>query len=596
MTSAAPRLSPAKAWLRALELTSDIAKRPARILPVAIEELAGQFADAPALIGERETLTYRTLVERANRYARWAQRHKVARGERVCIVMPNRPEYLAIWLGLTRAGGVVALVNTNLVGPALAHSINVVGGRRIIAAAELVEAVRAARPHLEAEAEIWSHGDGGSDLARIDQAVEELSGEPLAEHERPPLTVADPALCIYTSGTTGLPKAANVNHFRVMMWSNWFAGMMGTTPSDRIYDCLPMYHSIGGIAAPGALLVAGGGVVVREKFSARQFFDDVRRHDCTIVQYIGEICRYLVNTPAQPRESEHRIRLACGNGLRPDVWEPFRRRFAIPQILEFYAATEGNVTLFNCEEQPGAIGRIPPFLAHRFPTALVRHDVATGEPARDALGSCIRCAPDEVGEAIGKIRDDSADLTGRFEGYTSRADSERKTLRDAFEPGDAWFRTGDLMRKDRRGFFYFVDRIGDTFRWKGENVATGEVEEAIMRFPGIVEATVYGVAIPGTEGRAGMATLACDGVPDLPALRRHLADSLPSYARPLFLRLRREIEVTSTFKHKKADLAREGYDPSIAGDPIYFDDPEHQAFVRVDAALRERIDRGQMRL
>jgi len=343
------------------------------------------------------------------------------------------------------------------------------------------------------------------------------------------------------------------------------------------------------------VLVTGGCVVIREKFSATQFWDEVRRFDCTLVQYIGEVCRYLVCTPPRASESSHRVRLACGNGLRPDVWEAFKVRFRIPQILEFYAATEGNVALFNYEEKVGAIGRIPPFLAHRFPTNLIRLD-AQNEPVRDERGLCILCRANEIGEAVGRIRSASADLTGRFEGYSSRDDTERKILRDVIEAGDAWFRTSDLMRRDEKGYFYFVDRIGDTFRRKGENVATSEVAEVMMSFPGIAEATVYGVAIPETDGRAGMAALVCEGDLDLAGLRRHLSDRLPAYARPLFLRLCRQIEVTATFKHRKTELAREGYGQSVIADPIYFDDPERQAFVLLNDDLRIRINQHEFKL
>ena len=294
----------------------------------------------------------------------------------------------------------------------------------------------------------------------------------------------DRALYIYTSGTTGLPKAANVSHFRLMQWSHWFAGMMDTRPNDRMYNCLPMYHSIGGVVAIGAPLVNGGSVVIRERFSASHFWDDVVEWNCTLFQYIGELCRYLVNSPPHPREAEHRLRLCCGNGLRPDVWEEFKRRFRIPQILEFYAATEGNFSLYNCEGKPGAIGRIPSFLAHRFPMALVKFDIETGEPIRNEEGFCIRCSANEVGEAIGKILDGGSSPGSRFEGYTDKEASDRKILRNVFMNGDAWFRTGDLMRRDENGYFYFVDRVGDTFRWKGENVSTTEVADDDLRVPG----------------------------------------------------------------------------------------------------------------
>jgi fatty-acyl-CoA synthase len=337
-------------------------------------------------------------------------------------------------------------------------------------------------------------------------------------------------------------------------------------------------------------------VVIREKFSARQFWDDVTRWDCTLVQYIGELCRYLVNAAPHPREAEHRIRLCCGNGLRTNVWNEFKSRFRIPQILEFYAATEGNMSLYNVDGKPGAIGRIPSYLVHRFPAALVKVDIETGQPLRDERGFCIRCAPNEVGQAIGRIGKGVSGAGGRFDGYTSQAETEKKILRDVFEARDAWFATGDLMRKDEQGYFYFVDRLGDTFRWKGENVATSEVAEAITAFPAISEANVYGVSIPETEGRAGMAALVLEGELDLAAFRSHLIDRLPPYARPLFLRVRAAMEVTATFKHTKAGLAAESYDPSRTEDRLYFDHPAQQAFVPLDESLYEEIQGGLVRV
>ena len=445
-------------------------------------------------------------------------------------------------------------------------------------------------------ATVWADGGGHDGVLRIDRDIERRTGEALSLAERRPLTIEDRALYIYTSGTTGLPKAANVSHYRLMQWSHWFAGMMDTRASDRMYNCLPMYHSVGGVLASGAVLVGGGSVVIREKFSARQFWHEVIRWECTLFQYIGELCRYLLQTESDPHETEHRIRMCCGNGLRPDVWTEFKRRFRIPQILEFYAATEGNVSMFNVEGEPGAVGRIPSFLAHRFPATLVKFDNDRDEPARDAQGWCIRCAPNEVGEAIGRILTDPSSSGGRFEGYTSEEASEKKILRNVFEPGDVWFRTGDLLRKDERGYFYFVDRVGDTFRWKGENVSTMEVAETIAACSGVVEAVVYGVTIPRTEGRAGMAAVVIAEALDLAALRTHLITRLPDYARPLFLRIRSEMEVTATFKHVKSDLVRQGYDPAATPDAIYFNDPERQAFVRLDKALYERIQTGQLRL
>jgi fatty-acyl-CoA synthase len=588
-------ISAAKAWSRALEMTAPIGRNRDRVFSTVVEEASVRFGDTPALLSDRESLTYRALAERANRYARWALGHGLEKGEVVCLLMPNRPEYIAIWLGITSVGAVVALLNTNLSGPSLAHCIEIVSPKHVIVAAGFADPLATALPHLTAAPKIWIHGASDASFQRIDLDIEQHSAERLTRAERRPLTVEDRALYIYTSGTTGLPKAANVSHARVMQWSHWFAGMMGARPTDRMYNCLPMYHSVGGVLAPGAVLAVGGSVVIHERFSASQFWSDVIRWDCTLLQYIGELCRYLLQASPSPHETGHRIRMACGNGLAPEVWDGFKDRFRIPQILEFYAATEGGVSLFNIEGKCGAIGYIPAYLAHRFSPALVLFDVEKGEPARNERGFCIRCAPNEIGEVIGKTVDDPSNVGSRFEGYTSREASDERLLRDVFEPGDFWVRTGDLMRKDEKGFFYFVDRIGDTFRWKGENVATSEVAEAICSFPGVKHANVYGVAIPATEGRAGMATLVTEHRLDLSGFREYLINRLPHYARPLFLRIRNEMDVTGTFKYTKTDFVREGYDPAATDDVLYFNHPQQQAFVRLDKTLYDRIQVGEIR-
>jgi fatty-acyl-CoA synthase len=585
-----------KGALRTLKKVKPVVEQPDHVLPVVIEGVAHQFNDAPALLSDRERFTYRELAARANRYARWALENGVRKGDTVCLLMPNRPEYMAIWLGVTRVGGVMALLNTNLAGRSLAHCINLVEPRHIIVAAELWPALAGAQPHLAANARIWLHGEGAGDFPRIDGAVGALPGDALSPSERRPLNIEDRALYIYTSGTTGLPKAANVNHYRLMLASHAFSGVMDTRAEDRMYDCLPMYHTAGGVVATGAVLINGGSVVIRERFSAHEFWDDVVRWECTLFQYIGELCRYLVNSPPHPKEREHRLRLACGNGLRPDIWAQFQRRFRIPQIIEFYGATEGNVTMFNFDGKEGAVGRIPWFVAHRFPTKVVRFDVETQQPVRDERGLCIECAIGEPGEVIGKILKDPSKPGARFEGYATQAETDRKILRDVFEKGDVWFRTGDLMRKDADGYFFFVDRIGDTFRWKGENVSTTEVEEAIGQFPDALETNVYGVEIPGRDGRAGMAAIVAKEHFNLTAFRDHLVDRLPEYARPAFVRLRNEIDVTATFKQKKIDLVKEGFDPAASSDPIYFNDPATNAFVLLDDALYQRIRAGGTRL
>ena len=589
--------SAANAWVLALELTAPIGREPARTFPIVIEELSQRFGEAPALLSDIESLTYRALFDRSNRYARWALAHGVRKGDTVCLLMPSRPEFMAIWVGICRAGGVVALLNSHLVGRSLAHCIDAATPRHIIVARELLDAYSSATSHLSTSAVAWCHGESIAGMLDITQTIEGLSGEPLGHAERIEVTIDDRALYVYTSGTTGLPKAAIITHFRLMNWTHWFAGMMETRPTDRMYNCLPMYHSVGGAVATGAVLVNGGSVVVRENFSARTFWEDIRRNDCTIFQYIGEMCRYLLNThPPEPAGLATKIRLCCGNGLRGDIWKSFQQRFGIPKILEFYAATEGNITLFNIEGRAGAVGRIPPFLAHRTRLTLVRFDVETGMPLRDIRGRCIRCRPNEIGEVIGYISEAKDDRGARFDGYTALPETKRKILRDVFELGDTWFRSGDLMRRDEAGFFYFVDRIGDTFRWKGENVATSEVAEVIMSFPGVTDANVYGIEIPSTDGRAGIAEIVSAGPIDLAAFRAHVLGQLPHYALPLVLRLRSEIDITSTFKHRKPARSSDSYDPEVCPDPLYLHDAERGAYVTLDRTLFARLRAGGIRL
>lgn len=584
------------AWIRALAKTGALAKSPSVTFPALIDDLADEFGESPALLSASGSLTYRALAERSNQYARWALANDLRPGEVVGLLMPNCPEYVAIWLGITHVGGVVALINTNLTGDALAHSIEIVAAKHVIVDAALACAAENVLTRDPLGVRCWVHGAGRSPgFPRIDLELNQYSGGRLDRAEQRPRSVTDRALHIYTSGTTGLPKAANISHFRILEWSFWFAGMMDTSKADRMYNCLPMYHGTGGVVAIGAILVNGGSVMIRPTFSASRFWDDVVTNDCTLFQYIGELCRYLVNSPSHPRETEHHIRLCCGNGLQPDIWEAFQRRFRIPQILEFYASTEGNVSLYNCEGKPGAIGRVPPFLSHRFPVALIRCG-DSGEPVRDSTGFCIRCAPDEVGEAIGEIVRRDGPHVSQFEGYTDAEASDTKILRDVFSNGDVWYRTGDLMRKDTAGFFYFVDRVGDTFRWKGENVSAAQVAQAICACPGVRQAVVYGVAVPGTDGRAGMAAMVVDAHFSLMEFRQHLAASLPGYARPVFVRIGKALQMTGTFKPTKEQLIREGYDPGQTDDAIYFDDRTGGEFVRLDADLYAAILNAEVRL
>jgi fatty-acyl-CoA synthase len=580
--------------MRALEMTATITRHPSTTLPILIATLADKFGIAPALFSSQQTMSYRDLAEQSDRYGRWALRQNLGFGDVVCLLMHNSPDFFAIWLGITKVGGTVALINTHLVGGSLAHCIKIVSPKHIIAGTELASRLLPIRQQLPAATKLWSHGANAEGFGRIDDEVRKENVDPLGEYRRP--TLADRALYIYTSGTTGLPKAAGVSHFRLMQWSYWFAGIMNTRPDDRMYNCLPMYHSIGGVVAIVPVLVNGGSVMLREEFSAHRFWDDVVQWNCTLFQYIGELCRYLVNSPLHPREGDHRLRLCCGSGLTAEVWEKFKPRFQIPRILEFYAATEGTFSLYNCEGKPGSVGRIPSYLAHRFPMALVKFDNDRALPKRDENGFCLRCSPDEVGEAIGRIANNRSIGTGRFESYSDQVASEEKVLRNVFVNGDAWFRTGDLMRRDKEGYFYFIDRVGDTFRWKGENVSTTELADIICRCPGVSQAVVYGVTIPGAEGRAGMVTVVPDTGFDVAAFRGYLVEHLPQYARPVFLRIANRLQVTGTFKLQKQKLSLEGYDPSTTAEAVYFDDASLKAFVRIDFELYERLRSGQLRI
>ena len=587
-------------WIRALEYTAVLQDDCPVTLFSLLQAVADTHGGQPALLSGEGLITYTDLIAQANRFARWTMAQGLKKGDVLCLLMPNCPDYVATWLGVTRTGCAVALLNTNLVAEALLHSINAARSTHLIVSADLLHVVTAVADQLPEGIRVWVHGASApTSWPRIEAALTTFSAASLDELEQPLPAPGERALLIYTSGTTGLPKAANVTHRRVVEWSFWFAGMMDVQPSDRLYNCLPMYHSTGGIVAIGAMLVKGGSVLIRPRFSASRFWDDVADNDCTIFQYIGELCRYLAVAPPHPKERQHRLRLACGNGLQGDVWSDIQQRFGLPRILEFYAATEGIVSLYNVEGKPGAIGRIPPFLANRFAVALIKCDTETVTPLRGVDGHCIACGIDEPGEAIGRISGVVESLARNFDGYTDPAASERKILRDVFVKGDLWFRTGDLLRKDAAGFFYFVDRIGDTFRWRGENVATTQVAEVLRACPGVTDAVVYGVTVPGNEGRAGMAAITTTDQFDLDCLSMHLAAHLPAYAQPLFLRCTGSLDVTGTFKLTKAKLVQDGY--ADTADAVWFNDRGTGdrgtgRFIPCDLTLLQALRNGSRRL
>lgn len=560
-----------------------------------LEKSVDRFEACTAILFEDERWTYGDMERRANRYARWASAIGLGPGDVVGLFMENQPDYLCVWFGLAKAGVATALINNQLTGRGLAHCVNETAARHVIVDADLTDAWKTATTHLTGPVTAWRNRGHEVSFADLDHALASQSDERPDAALRERVTAQDLALYIFTSGTTGLPKAARISHLRVLLTMHSFAAAAGAGPKDVIYVPLPLYHTVGGVCAPGVVLTTGGSIALRRRFSASAFWPDCRRHGATLIQYIGELCRYLVNAPHHPDETRHTLRLAIGNGLRADVWDRFQARFGVPRILEFYGATESNLTLFNFDGERHAVGRQPPYMRGAVNVALVRFDRDVEQPVRGEDGHCIRCANDEAGEAIARIDPTRAKM--RFEGYSDDAATSAKVLRDVFAPGDAWFRSGDLMRQDRAGYLYFVDRIGDTYRWKGENVSTNEVAKVLCSAPGVLEANVYGVETPCGNGRAGMAALIVDQSRfDAGSLRSLLHAELPAYARPLFLRFPTATETTGTFKQVKVHAVEDGFDPERISDPMLFDDPRLGAYIPLDATIHRQIVSGDLRL
>jgi fatty-acyl-CoA synthase len=565
------------------------------VAPDILDKWVKTTPDAPAIFFEDQVVTWRQLDQGAARVARWAQGLGVKKGDAVAILMENKPDYIMSWYGLHKIGAVGALINTNLQAAPLAHSLNISGAKHLILDANLADKYSTALDRMETGMIAWAHGGKVQGTEDLDAELALKSAAPVPKEFQDGLKASDKALYIYTSGTTGMPKAANISHLRLQLMMHAFGASTSATPKDIMYNVLPLYHSAGGICATGAAFTTGGSVVLKRKFSASAFWDDAAKYRPTLFQYIGELCRYLLNAPEHPNERNHAIRLAIGNGLRPEIWPAFQSRFGIPKIVEFYGATEGNVALINGDNKVGAIGRIPNYMRKKMPTYIVKFDIDTEQPVRDpATGFCIECKPGEAGEAIGKIVEGEARTN--FEGYSKGSDTQKKLLTDVFEKGDRWFRTGDLLKRDELGYFYFVDRIGDTFRWKGENVATSEVAEALSVYPGVKEANVYGVKIGDLDGRAGMASLVTGEGFDMGSLPAYLEKQLPAYARPVFIRLSPEIEITGTFKHRKVELVKEGFDPATVGEPLYWLNPESKVYEPLDAGTYSKIQSGAVKL
>lgn len=545
--------------------------------------------------------TYSEVDQLSNQVANWAIKAGIKQQEVVALMMDNRPEMIWTWLGLAKVGAVTALINTNLVGHPLTHSLVTATAQHFIIGSEHLDAVRAVRSDIKVPAgstpHFYSYGtETDSEFIPLDPLLRQQSVEaqPEVAEQRKGLNLSSLLFYIYTSGTTGPPKASLIKQFRFYGAGMLFAKMFRVTEHDRVYCTLPMYHASGGMIGCGVTLLTGGALVFRKKFSAKRFWYDTAQFNASIMLYIGELCRYLVNSPVSPADQAHSLRLAIGNGLRPDVWSNFVERFGIPRVAEFYAATEGNANMVNSRNRFGAVGYVSPLMSAIYPIKIVKFDVEAEEPVRDSHGLCIECGPNEPGELLGRI--DADDPTRDFSGYTNKQASEKKILHNVVDKGDRWFRTGDLLRRDENGFYYFVDRIGDTFRWKGENVATSEVAEIISMAPGVREVNVYGVQIPHCDGRAGMASLVVDEASfSFELLYRQILE-LPAYARPLFIRISPEIDITGTFKHKKHTLVAQGFDPDAISDPLFYKDDQARTFLPLTREIYAEFQRPNSRL
>lgn len=560
----------------------------------ALERAARLHPERPALMDEQRRLSYDAFNAWANRLA-WAFKAEgVRHGSVVAVMLENRLELLAILAALAKLGAIGALINTTQRGKVLAHSLNLVEPSHFVIGDELRNAFDEVRGELVNEGRHYWIGDhdtlatpgetpaGWHNLMRL--ALGQDDGNPPDSLR---VRMKDACFYIYTSGTTGLPKASIMSHGK---WIKAYGGFghSGLTldEQDVLYLTLPCYHNNAVTVCWSAALAGGAAIALRRKFSASAFWTDVRRYNATCFGYIGELCRYLLNQPPSEDERDNSLRCMIGNGLRPSIWAEFKERFGIERITEFYASSEGNIGFTNVFNFDNTVGFSPATYA------IVRYDLENDRPIRNAKGFLEKADKGEAGLLISEISE-----KWPFDGYTDPAKSEAVILRNVFKKGDAWYNTGDLMRDIGCKHAQFVDRLGDTFRWKGENVSTTEVESVLGAFPGIEDAVVYGVEIPGTNGRCGMAALrpAPGLVPDWHELAAHLDRELPPYAIPLFVRLLAKVETTGTFKYKKTDLKREAYDPAATQDALFVRLPGEDHYRPLDADLYRAIQNDEYR-
>jgi putative long chain acyl-CoA synthase len=559
-----------------------------------LAEQARSIPNDPFFVWEGRVFSYGDADRRVNQVLGGLLEAGVAPGDHVGVWMGNRPDYLTAVVALNRLGAVAVLFNAGARGLSMSQALQ---AAPVVAMVVDLPHVEPAHALLEGSpVKLLRLGRTGADQAvlppgaiDLEARLEHVSPEALGRVELDPGKGAGLALLMFTSGTTGLPKAARISNRR------WVTAALGTaaacqmTPSDTVYCCLPLHHATGMLVAVSGALAGGARLALAPQFSASGFWDDVRRCGASLVFYVGELCRYLLANEPRSDDGRHPVRMFVGNGLRRDVWEEFLLRFGPLKVMEFYGSTEGNVALVNLSgEKVGSVGRP---LANAEDIALLRYDGATGAFLRDEAGRYLLCAPQEAGMLVAKIRRNHP--LAWFEGYTDPRGTEEKVVRDVFKAGDAWFVTGDVMLRDEDGDYWFVDRVGDTFRWKGENVSTEQVAQVLQQVPGVKMAAVYGVGLPGREGKAGMAALEVDSARgfDPKALFEAAQRSLSPAARPRFVRVVERLELTDSFKLKKATLQAQGADPREVADPLYWYDEAAQTYQPLDEARWEVLSR-----
>lgn len=553
--------------------------------------------NGPALLQGGLRLTYTQVNQWANRIAHHLTAQGIRKGDAVAVFIENRPELLVTILAVAKTGAISALLNTSQTRDTLAHSLNLVAPAAIIVGEELQPTFSAVRERISIEAaRTWWIADGAGEgrsgkapegFIDLMQASADSSGDNPASSQQ--VFFDDPCFFIYTSGTTGLPKAGVFKHGRWMRSSASF-GMIALDmrPDDVVYCTLPLYHATGLCVCWGSAISGASAFAIRRKFSASQFWSDVRAYRATTLGYVGELCRYLVDQPAAATDHQHHVTKMIGNGLRPGAWREFKTRFGVRHVCELYAASDGNIGFTNVLNFDNTVG----FSLMSWELAAYDHE--SGAPLREANGFMRKVAKGEQGLLLAKI-DDKAPL----DGYTDPQKTEKVVLHDVFVKGDRYFNTGDLLRNIGFGHAQFVDRLGDTYRWKGENVSTTEVENILLKHPNISEAVAYGVEIHNTNGRAGMAAITPAeslATLDFSELLAYAREHLPVYAVPLFLRVKVKMDTTATFKYQKTRLRNEAFDPCKAGDdPIYAWLPGTDTYVQVTDQVLSEIQAGRYR-